>query len=275
MSTSDPYDQVVFSTLIVNGSFSGTPTGTLGLATNPYLTITAAINAAVDTDTIHILPGTYTESNILVSHAITIEGSSETGVILAPGIVDGHLDNAYGAPVSNGFLINASGVTIQCLTIDGNANTGLSGTQNFRNAIITYSSNASIYNTFNDTVIDSVKIQNIFRKGIALVDNVGESTGNQITHSTFDHIGTDSGLSYEGTFAIAVFQSDVTIAHNTITNSAGGIGANSFDGIHFPLLTVSHNTVSSPSSALANGALGFDLASLAGGSVVYHNDIDL
>ena len=153
----------------------------------------------------------------------------------------------------NGFVIDASAVTIQSLTIDGSANMPL-GADNYRTGIITnYVSDSSA--TDRAIVVNSVTIQNTNRKGVGLYNKSGEATGDVVENSTFSSIGagTNSDSSYEGTYAIAAFQSDIDIENNTITGSAGGIGINSFDGTDFPLVTISGNTINSPSTVLSNG----------------------
>ncbi|HEY2761309.1 MAG TPA: right-handed parallel beta-helix repeat-containing protein, partial [Pirellulales bacterium] len=131
--------------------------------------------------------------------------------------------------------------------------------------------------TYNNINIQHVTAKNIFRKGIALYNLTGTSTGDMIENDTFDNVGSiinDGGNAYEGTAAIAVFGSNALIEDNMISHSAGGILANTFDGSSL-LLTVSGNQITSPATVLSNGALGLDLASLAGGSTISGNTIDL
>ena len=196
----------------------------------------------------------------------------QSGVIVAPSVADSHLDSSFAATADNAFIIAASGVTIEDLTIDGNANLALAGTQNFRNAIITNSQNDSV--TYDNTTVENVTAQNIFRKGIALYsERHDEHPGNVVEFNTLDSIGSvinDSGNAYEATAAIAAFGSNVDIEHNTITHSAGGIEANDTS-----LLTITNNQISLPQTTLSQGALGIDLAALAGSSSVSDNTIDL
>ena len=223
-------------------------------------------------ETVNIQNGNYIASNVLVPISMTIEGESESGVIMAPAIADSGDNTSFGGTVSNGFVIDASGVKIQTLTIDGSANTPL-GADNYRTGIITnYVADSNA--TFGGIVVNNVTIQNTNRKGVGLYNVNGEATGDVVENSAFSSIGATS-TDYEGTYAIAAFQSDIDIENNTITGSAAGIGINSFDGTDFPLVTISGNTISSPSTMLSNGALGLDLASLADKSSISDNSIDL
>ena len=107
------------------------------------------------------LEGTYFESNISVTKAVTITGQSKAGVIVGPSIIDGHLDNRF-TNASNGFIIRSSDVTIQTLTIDGNQDNGLTGTENFRTAVIT----DHTLGNFDNTVLDDLAIKNVYRRGV-------------------------------------------------------------------------------------------------------------
>jgi hypothetical protein len=278
------------SSVYVNSAWSALADGTsvavgstgLTIGTNAFATIQSGVTAVGNSpelyNTVTIEDGTYDESNIFVPASMTIQGQSTAGVIVAPSIEDSHDDSTFGgAAVSNGFIIDASGVTIRQLTIDGNANAGLAGSQNFRDAIITnYVTDTTT--TFDGLVFDDLAIKNIYWKGIALY-NVGSnhSTGNQITNNTFDHVGTAafSASDFESYGAIAVFQSDTEITGNEITDSGAGILANTafFTSgstvADSPKLVITGNTFSDPLTASpSNPVEGFDLASLADGSII-------
>lgn len=251
------------------GSALGSDPGSLGMGNsygyNEFSDIQTAIDAVANGGTVMIANGTYDPSNILINHAVTIEGASEAGTIITPSLTDSHDDSSFGGTASNGFIIAASNVTIEDLTLDGGAG------QNFRDGIITNSQND--LQTYNNITVQDVTVENAYRKGIAIYNETGTATGIVIKNDTLENIGTEIN-SYEGTAAIAVFGSDATIEDNTISSSAGGILGNTFDS-SAELLTVSGNMIESPSTTMANGALGIDLAALAAGSTVSGNTIDL
>ncbi len=231
--------------------------------------IQSGINAVASGGIVDIYAGTYDPSNILIPIPVTIEGLSESGVIIKPSLTDSHDDSSFGGTASNGFIIASSHVTIETLTLDGGAG------QDFRDGIITNSANDG--HTYSDITIQHVTIENVYRKGIAIYNYTGLATGIVIENDTLNDIGTtinDGGAAYEATAAIAVFGSDATIENNVITNSAAGIEGNTFDG-SAALFTITGNSYSSPQTVLANGALGIDVASAAGGSVVSANPVDL
>ncbi len=272
------------TTVFVNAAWTGTangvdadgPTGgALGNGTSfgfdEFSNIQDAVNAVAPNGIVDIYDGTYSQSNIVVSNPMTIHGQSEAGVIVTPSITDSHDDSSFGGTASNGFVIAASGVSINNLTIDGGAN------QNFRDGIITNSPQDST--TYNDTNIQDVTVDNAYRKGIALYDEIGgtplvgaPSTGNVIDNNTLDHIGTQLD-DYEGVTAIGIFSSNADVENNVITNSAAGIEANDSS-----VLTISGNNISAPLTVMTEpteGAIGIDVAAPAGGSVVSNNTIDL
>ena len=189
-------------------------------------TIQQGANLVAPGGTVHVDAGTYNQANVLFAKAETIVGVSETGVVVAPATADDHSDSSFGGAADNAFIIGASGVTIANLTIDGNANLSLGGSQNFRDAVVTNSPNSGL--TYNNTVVDHVTAKNIFRRGIGLDNGSTLSTGNQITNSVFDAVGSvinDGGAAYGATAAISVIGGNALIDHNIITHAAGGIEA--------------------------------------------------
>jgi len=90
------------------------------------------VNTMLDGGTVHVNPGTYEESNILVNKSLTIEGigSTRDEVVVVPAAEDGNKDNAFGDSAQNGFIIAANDVTIRNLTLDGRGNTALTEGKN-------------------------------------------------------------------------------------------------------------------------------------------------
>ena len=243
-----------------------------------WANIQGGLNASSNGDTVQIhdtnVSGAtvYKESNLSVTKSVTIIGDGRPDVVVAPSIVDGHLDNSFGS-ASNGFVIGTSGVTIKDLTVDGNANGSLAGTQNFR-AAITTDFNAG---SFGNITLDNLAIQHIYRKGVSLaVVGNNHVVGDSITNSTFDDIGNAAGLGFEGNFAIAVFQSDATINNVQITHSGAGIGTNYFTtDAYAGKMTISNVSISNMTAAGSNPVLGMDLSGMADGSTVSGNTIDM
>jgi hypothetical protein len=229
------------------------------------------INDVTAGGTVFLHDGTYAESNITVPVSVTIQGESESGVVITPDATDSHDNGTYAGTAVQGFLIEASHVDVDHLTIDGGAG------QNYRQGILADSSNGWSGVNSGTLTVDHVTIENVFRKGIALYSRSGLTTGNVITNNTLDAIGTSSVNPFESAFAIADFSSSGTISNNVISNAAIGIGANYLSGnpAHGPALTITGNQISTPATGTGNPAVGMDLSGLANGSVVSGNTLDL
>ena len=114
---------------------------------------------------------------------LTIQGASRDDVIVGPALQDGHEDSDFGGTISNAFVIQSSNVTIRNLTIDGDADGGLAGTQNFRSAIITDSGLGS----FGGINLNQLSIRNIFRIGV----NFGAGASGSVNSNTFANNSSD------------------------------------------------------------------------------------
>jgi hypothetical protein len=117
-----------------NDPYPGSGSGGLNCAVQ---TIQQGIDLVDPSGTVIIAAGTYTESNITVSKALTITGESRAGVIILPAAQDDHTYELFGGTFQHGFIINSSDVTIRDLSLDGNGNDTLTGTLNFRAGIVT------------------------------------------------------------------------------------------------------------------------------------------
>ena len=213
------------------------------------------VNAAAAGYTVNIESGTYYESNITITKPVTIDGdytgTDRSAVVVAPAIADAHDDSTWdGATLSNGFVIQSSGVTIRNLTVDGDAGVGGAGSRNFRAGIITDSRIANP--VFNDVAVENVAVQNTYRRGIQIYSPGAVGSGNSIVNSQVDGVTLGPG--------IAVFDADVTIAGSQASNTPSGIEVIYWGAAH-PLAIVQGNT-------LTNVENGIQLAGPAAGSIV-------
>ena len=241
---------------------SGQTTG-LTFGTTAFSKIQDAVNASKNVDTIRVATGTYNESNITVAKAVTIQGESRTGTVLAPAAADSREDSSFGGTVQNGFVIRSDDVTIRALTIDGNANASLAGKNNFRAGVITDFTVTP--DDFDRLTVTNTTIQNVYRRGVQISD---VSTGASITGNTIDNVelvGNGAG--------IITFGGSGTISGNTITNAFSGVSSNFADpsaGTGPPTLTVQNNQVT-----VRNGGIGLQLFGLVGTSTVSGNTVNL
>lgn len=196
---------------ISGGTITGTATAVHVLSSTASMEdgIAVAANAGA---TVTIAPGLYRESNIVVNKALTIQGQSQTGVTIAPAGVDDHTDSDFGGSYQHGFIVQASGVTIQNLTLDGNANTTLPGDHNYRAGILT----DYLSGSFGGLTVQNTTIKNTFRRGIELSSSgSGHLLVNNIIDSVTNPLGTAVGVELDG--------SSATLSQNTFTNNSTGV----------------------------------------------------
>jgi hypothetical protein len=222
-----------------------------------FATITAAINDAETVNGHTLLIGNqanpYIEPTINVNKALTLQGESRAGVIIAPAVEDSQDDSAFGGTANTGLLVTVSGVTIRNLTIDGDANPALTaGRNNFRNGIAT---NVPL----NNLVVENVSVDAVFRRGILIFD---AGTGHSITGSSVNDVELTGGNGH----GISTFGGDLTARNNTITNVLDGSGILVQSDLQpvntrSPVVTIAGNTISGVD-------IGINIASPGAGSVV-------
>ncbi len=102
--------------------------------------IADAVAATSDGETLVILGGTYTESDIVIDHPMTLSGDGAGGaaqtLIVPETTSSGDLSN-FGPGTHSGIIIYAPSVTVENLRLDGNGNGTLSGSLNFHQGITT------------------------------------------------------------------------------------------------------------------------------------------
>ena len=252
-----------------------TPNSYLSPATNDTGAVARAVALASSGNLVSIEDGTYLEANVTLTTPVTIQGQSQAGVTIAPSIADDHTNASFGTSsgaMNNAFVIQSSGVTIEDLTVDGNANSTLSTTENFRAGVIVN------YNTgeYDNTVVNDATFNNIYRRGVQIYDVSGArtTTGNAVIDSTFTNVGDNAALGGSG-YAIVMVQSSGDISGNTISNTETGIATNfSTQWPSFaPTINITDNTISDL-SPLSSGAVGIYAAGLTLGSTIDDNEID-
>ncbi len=238
---------------------------------NAFTDVQSAVNAVAVGGAVDIEAGAYSIANVVIGHSLSIHGDSQATVVLSPVGTDTHDDSTYGGTAIQGFNIQASNVDIDHLTIDGGAN------ENFRQGIIADSNTGWTGVNGGSLTVDHVTINNVFRKGIALYNRSGLTTGNAITNDNFDKVGNLAGNDFESSFAIADFSSSGTISGNVITHAGIGIGTNYLSGnpADEPVLAISNNHVTLPATTTGNPIVGMDISGLADTSSVTGNTIDM
>ncbi|MBN2550422.1 MAG: right-handed parallel beta-helix repeat-containing protein, partial [Anaerolineales bacterium] len=174
-----------------------------------FKTIQKGIDSVDVGGTVRIYEGTYLQNPNIINKAMTVEGTDRDAVIIGPQAADtgdGH-DATNGTP-QTAFFINASNVTIKNLTIDGQANPGLSG-NNFRHGIYHYQSPSP---NLTGILIQDVNVYHTLRRGISIgqTNNSVTVTGCVVEDVTYMH-------------AIRVDTAKATVTNNTVRGAAQGI----------------------------------------------------
>jgi Ca2+-binding RTX toxin-like protein len=201
---------------IVAGADAATAGRVLLVGVGGFATIQAAINAAQNGDTILIANGTYQEQlNINGLNNLKLVGESEAGVIIkAPaGALASFSNSPYsGNPLTAVITVeNATGVTLNKLTVDGNSrgNNAVGGGNyvgilyNLATGTIDHTTTTNITNNPPDGVQRGL--------GILVYDNPETPVGSiSITNNHVDHFQKNG---------ITVFGANVTITGNVVTGS--------------------------------------------------------
>lgn len=223
------------------GDFSSLFVTALGEQTSTTGRIQEGVNRVDANGTVNVLDGTYIESNITIDKAVTIDGESEAGVLLAPAAEDDQDSSRFGGTFQQGFLIQSSDVTIQDLSLDGQGNPLLtSGKNNYRVGIV---SDDRISANFDNLIVQNVTIANPFLSGIEVRnDGTGHVfDANVISNVEFGIQASPFVVGY-GILTLA----DAEITNNQLTDIGGrGIGLAIASG------TISGNTVNGTHSGLA------------------------
>ena len=229
------------------------------LAQNAFASIASAIASVDPNGTVNLLPGTYQESDIAITKPLTIDGdpaaSDRSLARVVPALASARTGGLFAEGVHSAFIIQSPNVTIQDLTIDGNAGVGAANPRNYRGAIV-YDYRPNI--PFNNITIANNLIANTYDLGVYLDGGINALTnGHSISNNYIHHVtGGSQGA------AILLIQANASLANNTIESSTVGISTNSVDGpAYAPQPVIQSNTIQSTPT-------GMNLASLADGTVI-------
>jgi hypothetical protein len=218
------------------------PTGTDSgdCSSSACLTLGYAISQASPGDTINVAAGSYTE-NVVIGKALTIVGAGIGSTVIYPATSNPNPcsgSSLCGGSItgsSNVFGIQASDVTIQDLTIDGDNPSLTSGIVrdgadlDARNGIIT---DHTLSVTYNNLEVHHVEVKNIYLRGMYA------SSGGTFNfhHNTVTNVQGDNG-----SIGIFAWYGPGTMANNTVSYANDAISANHSKGIQFLNNTVTHS----------------------------------
>jgi hypothetical protein len=224
VTTTYDFENVAPSTLLVNSAWAGTSPGTdpdgAGPATNfggdSFATISAAVAAAQNGNTIQVAAGNYAEQ-VTVNKSLTILGAQagqDARVRSVPLSAESVTTGVAGSTV---FTIAASGVTIDGFVVQGSTNPnlfgasiymqpGFSGTQ-LKNNII-QDNIVGVFAANNNASSPAVIQRNLFR------DNTQNPAGAASGHSIYADNSTAGGALL-----------GLTVDNNTFTNTSLVVGS--------------------------------------------------
>lgn len=197
-------------------------------AGTPCQTIQHSVDTACPGDTIHIAGGTYTE-NVAVTKALTLAGAGAATTTVRPALSAPNPcvgSSLCGGTASNIILVQASDVTIQGLTLDGDNTSLTSGVVrggadvDARNGIIV----DFTLGTFDNLVVHDVTVRNIYLRGVYA------SSG-----GTFDfHDNTIQNVQGEdASIAMFNFGGSGIMARNTVSGANDAVSSNHSRGVQF------------------------------------------
>ncbi len=120
-------------------------------------TLYDAINAATSGETLHIIGGSYTASDIVIDKPLVVEGEGTSGAsetLITPETTSSGDQSNFGTGTRSGFIIFSPSVTIQHLTVDGSGNAALGAGLNYHQGITTlYDSQSGDYQSLHNGML--------------------------------------------------------------------------------------------------------------------------
>jgi parallel beta-helix repeat protein len=211
-------------------------------ASEPYHTITSAVNAAHPGDTIRVDPGVYQEQVFLTKNDVTLQGVNQAAVIKAPSTF---APNTYALVEVDG----AKDVTISNLTVEGPYAGGFTNVNGYllgmhAGIFVAGGGSATITNNHVTNITDSTLNKTVDDGfGILIGSHVLNQTGTAIVKNNvidnYMQMGID--VAHNGSFA--------SITGNTVTGLGPALGPLSSDQVgidveHGGRAQISNNVVS-------------------------------
>ncbi|MBX3031575.1 MAG: choice-of-anchor D domain-containing protein, partial [Chloroflexi bacterium] len=184
----------------------------------------AGVQIGVNGDTVHVEQGTYVE-NVVVTKSLTIQGAGPANTVVQPAL-DGPNPPSCGsmcAGASYVFLLQANGITITDLTVDGQNPDATDDPTDIwaRNGILT-----DINMSLDDVTVTGTHVKNIYLRGIYASDANYPNNDVTITNNTVTNVKGDPS-----SLAIFTRYRKGEIANNTVTDANDAIASNGSFGI--------------------------------------------
>ncbi len=239
--------------------------GTLTFGDNAFSTITDGVAGVVGGGTVYVLPGTYVESDISLDQPVSVVGPTTGTATVVPAVADGHeedRDDWFGSGTHNAFVIRASDVALQNLTIDGGSGFGY---------FCGVETDWTTSETYNDLSVTGLTVRNVFCLGIDVESGADPGTGDLIYGNTVENVVGAAIVR-----GICLLDATGVMSNNEVSNvvaasdtpyseAAVGIYLDTFD-IPGVTATIDNNTVSG--TPIGINVMGMDNPSNVSGNTV-------
>jgi hypothetical protein len=209
-----------------------------------YEHIADAIAGAGAADTVSLIEGTYTESDIVINKAILFSGTGTSGsanTLIVPETTSAQTGAAlanFGVGTHSGIFILSDSVTVQQVHLNGNGNPSLGGSLNYHQGIthLYDTQNGGAYSSIRNGSVTPIQIGNAPDAGrpnrsiaLCLVQNV-------VVENTFWHGITFSALSGKQ-FGMSGSAAQNQVINSTV-NNVGPAGSKDYDRVGILVMNV-------------------------------------
>ncbi len=221
-----------------------------------YATIYSAVQNTNPNGTVNLLPGTFKESDIVISKSLTIKGTIVSGnrtSVIVPETASNKVDGNFPVGTHSAVIINAPKVTIDSLQIDGNGNnTALGGSLHYHHGI------TNIYDTQNggdyatvragnvapnnlvehnesaNVTIRNLDVKNTYWHGITLSGlSATNMRHNRIQNVNVENVGVSESRDLNRVGILLMNQRDSDVLSSTVSNTGVGIELSTFGPASF------------------------------------------
>ncbi len=141
VSLNDPVNFGITATYGTNAFGNVTGTNVPNIAGNEF--IYSAITAALDdnNDTVSIIEGTYTESDIVIDKSVIFQGSGRSGLtdtLIVPEVASARAEQEFPIGSRSGIIIYNNSITVRNLRLDGSGNGSITPGFAYHHGITTF-----------------------------------------------------------------------------------------------------------------------------------------
>ena len=258
----------------------------LGTSSNPFASVSHAIDAAVENDTIHIL-GTITENNISVSKSLYIIGDSPKNSVIQAQALNPHNENPRNASQNNRVfrLTSAtSSVTFNNLTIQhGNIASGQGAAIYSSVTAALIMNNCNVLNNYTTNQGAAMSVKGTLEiNNCSFVNNIANAAAGAVYHNSNAHDSSITNCLFYGNNSVTnngaalwLKSKVATLNHNTIAFNTCD-SENKTEGLYYGnagKLIITNNILFNNLEANDDKSGGLDIAGTTPAEVISKNNI--